>query len=146
MAEGVIALGSAAVIQVATTTAPGGVYTPGTYSNLSFMTSYRRNNQRQTSETSVFMKTTKVTASSAATRSITLNGLIAIGDTGQGILRAATESNDVIAVKILPDGTNGQVIIGRVGTDTYEGTPDAPQQTSFEVLAVQAPTVVGTGL
>lgn len=146
MAEGVIALGSAAVIMAATTTAPGGVYTPGTYSNISYMTSYRRNNQRQTSETSVFMKTTKVTASSAATRSITLNGLIAIGDTGQGILRAATESNAVIAVKVLPDGTNGEILIGRVGTDTYEGTPDAPQQTSFEVLAVQAATVVGTGL
>lgn len=146
MAEGVIALGSAAVLMAATTTESGGVYTPGTYSNLSYMTSYRRNNQRQTSETSVFMKTTKVTASSAATRGVTLNGLLALGDTGQAILRDATETNAVIAVKVLPDGTNGEILIGRVGTTTHEGTPDAPQQTSFEVLAIQAPTDVGTGL
>lgn len=146
MAEGVVALGSAALITVAPTTESGGVYTPGTYASVSFMTSYRRNNQRTTSETSVFMKTTKVTTSSAATRSLTLNGLLAVGDTGQSTLRDATESNAVVAIKILPDGTNGQVMLARVGTDTWEGDPDSPQKTSFELTAIDTPTDVGTGL
>lgn len=146
MAEGVIALGSAAQIQVAPTTEAAGVYTPGTYANVSYLTSYQRRNNRTTNETAVFMKGTKVVASSSATRNLTLNGLLAVGDTGQQTLRTASEDNSVVAVKILPDGTNGQVLIAKVATDGWDGDPESPQKTSFELNGVTDPTDVGTGL
>lgn len=80
------------------------------------------------------------------TRTITLNVVYETADSGHAILYAAFISKATIWVKILPDGTNGEILPVKVGHQEIHG-PDVNQHTTASwTLAQQGdPTQVGTG-
>ena len=145
MAVGIPIAGSDIEITVATTTVVGGVYTPGTYSPVSDLTTISNNSTRDKTATGVFMRTTKHTTFGPQDLSFTLSGLLSVGDSGQDILRTARDTNAVVSLKVLWDGTNGFTVLARVGGGTGNLTPEGLAETSFEISAEDAPAEVGDG-
>jgi hypothetical protein len=146
MPAGTTSLGSAVTLQVAPNT-PALSEPPveGTYVDLNDITTISKNSQRNSSQQSVFMKTTQYNTFGRKTVTFSLNGLLSIGDSGQDVLRAAEDSNDVVFLKVLWDGTNGFSIPCRVGSHTGNADPDTRIQITYDLSAEDDATAVGTG-
>jgi len=136
MALGVVVLGSAMTINVATTTFSGGVYTPGTYSPVSDLNRVDYNSNRPTTNIAVFMRSVQYSIPGVKEQTMTLSGFYSLGDTGQGIINTAEATDAVISVKILRDGTAGYTILGRTGSIRETAAPEGLQEISFDFNAI----------
>ena len=146
MADGTPVEGNELEIMAATATGPvGGVYTAGTYEPVNDLDRVEYNSNRPSTSRGVFMRTTQYTSFGQREQTYTFSGLKSQGDTGQGILDDAHETNDVIAVKLLRDGTNGWSQFVRVGTKRESFAPEGFQEVSYDLGAATAKTLVGTG-
>lgn len=146
MPDGVPIEGTSLEIWAATATGPvGGVYTAGTYSKVNDLNRVSFNSNRPQTSQSVFMRPTQYTTFGQREQTYTLSGFKSIGDTGQGILDTAEDTNAVIAIKILRDGTNGWSQFVRVGTKREDMAPEGFQEISYDIGAVTAKTIIGTG-
>ncbi|HEU4588139.1 MAG TPA: hypothetical protein VFS11_05810 [Gemmatimonadales bacterium] len=137
MPVGTVPLGPDAVITVSTTSG-------GTYSPISDLDNYSFGNKRNTTKRSRFQNATQLTVSGSTDRTLTLSGMNSVGDTGQGVLKAAFTSQDDVFIKLLPDGTNGWTIQGKVSDASYSGKPDDAGEASFEISISEDPVEVGT--
>jgi hypothetical protein len=86
------------------------------------------------------------TATGKTARTITIPVDYEVGDTGQAVLAAAFISKAIIYAKVLPDGTNGEILPVRVSHQEIHA-PDANGFNTASWTLEQAgdPTVVGTG-
>lgn len=146
MADGTPIEGSELEIWAATATGPvAGVYTAGTYEKVNDLNRVDFNSNRPSTSQSVFMRDVQHTTFGKAEQTYSLSGFKSIGDTGQGIIDVAGESNDVIAIKILRDGTNGWSQFVRVGSYRESGAPEGLQEISYDLGAASPKTLIGTG-
>ena len=148
MALGTIAVGSNVRVAVATTTESGGVYTPGTYSDVDGLTQISRSGTRDKTSTGIFGRATKHTTYGSMDLSYTLTGAISIGDSGQDIIETAKFGNSVLSLKVTFDGdtkTNGFTVLVRVGGGSGDMTPDGLPGVSWECGAIADPVEAGTG-
>lgn len=138
MATGDVVLTSDTVIEVATSVG-------GSYSQVSDLNTYTVNSDRQIRSFPVFMGATH-TVPDPRTLRITLNGYLSVGDTGQDTLRDSERNNDIVYLKILPDGTNGTIFPVRTGTRELSGDAEGGlHRVSFECSMDGDPTEVGSG-
>jgi hypothetical protein len=142
MALGVVVLGSALLISVATTTESGGVYTAGTYSPMSDLNRIDYNSNRPVTNIAVFGRSTQYSIPGVKEQTMTLSGFWSEADTGQGIANTAEASNAVIAVKVLRNGTTGYSIFGRIGSIRETAAPEGLQEISYDFLAVTDRTLI----
>ena len=139
MAIGTVLLAEETILEVASTLV-------GTYSPISDINSASRPSSRQTSSYPVLMRATAHTIPGAREVSLTLNGYLSKGDTGQDMLRSAEAAGTTVFVRILPDGTNGETREYRVGSREWSTGAEGLQEVSFELSSAGDPTVVGAGL
>jgi hypothetical protein len=136
MALGVVVLGSSLVVNGATSSLSGGVYSAGTYSPISDLNRVDYNSNRPVTNIAVFMRATQYSIPGVKEQTMTLSGFWSQGDTGQGILNTAEAGDDVIAVEVLRDGTNGYEIFGRIGSIRETAAPEGLEEISYDFLAV----------
>jgi hypothetical protein len=136
MALGVVVLGSDMVINAATATETLGVWSAGTYSPVSDLNRVDYNANRPVTNIAVFMRSVQYSIPGVKEQTMTLSGFWSQGDTGQGILNTAEAADDVIAIEILRDGTNGYEIFGRVGSIRETAAPEGLQEISYDFSAV----------
>lgn len=138
MALGTIVLGPDAVLEVATSVG-------GAYSQISEIATASKKDNRPLDKFYRFMGPTHVIPG-ARDLTIDLDGYVSWGDTGQGMLRTASDSGDVVYVKILPDGTNGRIYPVRVGGRDWQAEAKGGIDTCKFSLGVDGdPTGVGDG-
>lgn len=142
MALGVVVLGSALAISVATTTFAAGVYTAGTYNPLSDLNRIDYNANRPVTNIAVFGRTTQYSIPGVKEQTMTLSGFWSEGDTGQGVVNTAESTDAVIAVKVLRNGTQGYSIFGRIGSVRETAAPEGLQEISYDFLAVSDRTLI----
>lgn len=146
MPAGTPVVGTAVTIQVAPNTpALSNPPVAGTYVDCNDLTTLSKNSTRNKQTQSVFMRATAYTTYGQREVTYSLNGLLSVGDSGQDALRTAEETNDVIFVKILWDGTNGFSVPCRVGTHTGNSTPENRVEITYELTAEDDATAEGTG-
>lgn len=136
MALGVVVLGSALAISAATATETLGVWSAGTYSPISDLNRIDYNANRPVTNIAVFGRSVQYSIPGVKEQTMTLSGFYSVGDTGQGILNTAEAADDVIAIKVLRDGTNGYEIFGRVGSIRETAAPEGLQEISYDFSAV----------
>lgn len=136
MALGVVVLGADLTINAATATETGGVWTAGTYSPVSDLNRVDYNANRPVTNIAVFMRSVQYSIPGVKEQTMTLSGFWSQADTGQGILNTAEAADDVIAIQILRDGTNGYEIFGRVGSIRETAAPEGLQEISYDFSAV----------
>lgn len=136
MALGVVVLGSALAISAATATETLGVWSAGTYSPISDLNRIDYNANRPVTNIAVFGRSVQYSIPGVKEQTMTLSGFYSVGDSGQGILNTAEAADDVIAVKVLRDGTNGYEIFGRVGSIRETAAPEGLQEISYDFSAV----------
>ena len=138
MGLGTIVLGPLAVLDVATTV--GGAYVP-----ISEISTASKKDNRPLDKFFRFMGPTHVIPG-ARDLEIDLDGWLSWQDDGQGILRTASDTTDIVFVKILPDGTNGRIYPVRVGARDWGADAKGGIDTVKFTLGVDGdPTLVGDG-
>jgi hypothetical protein len=77
----------------------------------------------------------------------TISGLLNTTDAGQNALRTAMNTDVPVALRILPDGTNGFIQEFYVNNAGNDATPDPAdmQDASFELSEAGDPYVIGSG-
>lgn len=133
--------GDELVIEVATALAPT-VFVP-----VNEMNRFSRRTARTTTKTRVFMNPNPKIARSARDVTATISGFVDTDDPGQEILRDAMATDDIITLRILPDGVNGftqQFYLNNQGADANP-EPQNGQECSWELTDAAAPVVVLTG-
>lgn len=143
MADGTAIDGALVEIWAATSTGPvAGVYTAGTYSKVNDINRIDASSNRPSTSQGVFMRTTQYTTFGQREQPYTISGFKSIGDTGQGILDTAHDTNAVIAVKILRDGASGWSQFVRVGSMRESFAPEGLQEVSYDLGAATARTII----
>ncbi len=137
MALGTQVLGTAAVIQVGATsnpTAPVGGLVTATYDNET--PTQKRDYYGQASSNTV----------GKTNRTVQLTCDYETADTGQTALHAAVTSKNTIYIRVLPDGTNGEILPVKVSGGSI-GFPDVNNYSTvaFTLLQQGDPGVVGGG-
>jgi len=74
-----------------------------------------------------------------------MGGFLILTDPGQVIIRNAEIADDEVSIKVLYDGTNGYTQDVRIGTRSGSRTPEGLQTLTYEVAAVAAAVIVGSG-
>lgn len=118
--------------------------TPGTFELIGDMNNFSKNVSREQQTFPVFGRATPYGIPGARESSYTLSGFLST-DAGQERLRTLEQSDSVVKIKILWDGTNGFTQDCRVGTVSIDATPEGLQEISFELSAVADAVIVGTG-
>jgi hypothetical protein len=118
---------------------------PPSYVPVDDMNNFQRSTSRDKQTFPVFMRLTAHVIPGARGVTYTLSGFLDSGSTGQDILRAAEQNDNVVTMKFLWDGTNGFTQDVKVGSTSQNTTPEGLQETSFELLADADPVIVGSG-
>lgn len=146
MADGTAIEGNLVEIYAATATGPvAGVYTAGTFEPVNDINRIDASSNRPSTSQSVFMRPTQYTTFGQREQPYTISGFKSIGDTGQGILDTAHDTNDVIGIKVLRDGVNGWSQFVRVGSRRESFAPEGLQEVSYDLGAASDRTAIGTG-
>lgn len=118
---------------------------PGSWVPVHDMNSYSKSSSRTRSTFAVFMRPIPHTIVGAREVTWTFSGFLNMVDPGQEILRDAEEADDVVNIRVLPDGVNGFTQPVRVGSRTHDAEPENFQDYSFEFSAEDVATPVGAG-
>jgi hypothetical protein len=121
--------------------------TPGVFVLLSDMTRYSSSNTRTTNRVPVFGGPAHE-VSGERNKTFTLEGLWNDDDAGQLRVRAASENQTELKMRVLPDGVNGFECTVLVGTTGGEATADEATLQTFTVDAEMQgdETPIGTGV
>jgi hypothetical protein len=121
--------------------------TPGSFLVVADLNRYSTSNTRPTNRFPVFAGSAHETTGERA-KTFTLSGFWNNDDPGQLALRAASDDNAEINIRVLPDGVNGFQCMILVGTEGGEATADEAslQTISFDCEGVDDPTPIGTGI
>jgi hypothetical protein len=133
-------LGQDFLISVSATS--GGVYQP-----ISDMNKYGRKSGRDVSKYPTFGRVTPYSTPGARTQGISISGFATPADPGQALLLAAEAANTTVFCKVWPNGgaVNGFLQEFQVLSLTHDASPEGLQEISFELTAVGAATIIGTG-
>lgn len=140
MAVGTIVLASATVIEASSASA-------GTYNPISDLNTINKGSNRQIDSFPVFQRETAHQVPGAREVTLTLNGYLSAGDTGQDLVRSTEAADGTVFVKTLPDGTNGESQGMRVGSREWSADASGGlQPVSFECAAAEDAVAIGSGL
>jgi hypothetical protein len=120
---------------------------PGTFITVADLDRYTSSNTRPASRLPVFGGPAHNTTGERA-KTFTLSGFYNDDDPGQLALRAASDTNAEVTIRVLPDGTNGFECTILVGTEGGEANADEAslQTISFDCEAVTDEVPIGTGI
>jgi hypothetical protein len=136
MPLGVVVMGTELAISAATSTVVSSVYTAGTYAPISDLNRIDYNSNRPVTNVAVFGRSVQYVIPGIKEQTMTLAGFFSAGDTGQETLTTGEAANDVLAIEVLRDGTNGYEIFGRVGSIRETAAPEGLQEISYDFSAV----------
>lgn len=102
--------------------------------------------QGNSTTVSTLMSTSIYSVGGQPNSTLTVAGLLNIGDAGQVILRTAKQAGSTIWFRKLYDGTNGYKLqVTVIGERRGVPAPEGFQTTSFDLARASAATAIGTG-
>ncbi|MBA2458722.1 MAG: hypothetical protein H0V43_07180 [Gemmatimonadales bacterium] len=125
MPLGVVVLGEDAIIHSGATATPA--------DPVSHIESYSRPVNRPLTTRAVFMAAAAISFPGAREVTLTLTGLLSLGDTGQNNLRTAEANGTPVYVKLWPDGLAGIIAPYRVASRGLDAAADGPTEVSFDL-------------
>lgn len=133
----------------AASSADGGVtYTAGTYSPLGRMNSFGHTENSPSTTVGVFEDAAGFDFPGIGASTYDVSGILAAGDTGQELARAAKAAGSFVFLKVLPSGgaagTDGYTVLCAVGTMGHTAGLDGAQAHTFQFTRKAASTAIGT--